>query len=480
MKETYPLWLAGEPVSANHDLEVTNKYDDAVASRVALASREHIDSAIAAAVEAFEQTRWLPSYRRKQACEHVARRLGERREELARILAIEAGKPIQYARGEVDRAIDTFTIAAEEAVRIGGEWMPLDISPRAAGYQGVWRRVPLGPCSFISPFNFPLNLVAHKVAPALAVGNTFVLKPASRTPVSALVLGEILAECDLPRGAFSILPCQRDGADLFTEDERLKLLSFTGSAEVGWSLKARAGKKKVILELGGNAGCIVHHDADIDDAVQRNLFGAFYQSGQSCISVQRIFVHERVYNEFRDRLAEAAERLPMGDPLDEKTFLGPLITSGDARRVEQWVHEAVAGGARLVCGGRREGNCYAATLLENVDPAQPVVCEEVFGPVAVLFPYKDFEQACAMVNDSRYGLQAGVFTRDLDAAFYAFNHLEVGGVVINDVPSMRVDCMPYGGVKDSGLGREGVRFTIEEATEIRLMVLRNVGVRAPR
>jgi acyl-CoA reductase-like NAD-dependent aldehyde dehydrogenase len=404
--------------------------------------------------------------------QHCVRRFQERAEELALALCIEAGKPIRDARGEVTRLVDTFRIAAEEAVRIGGEVLPLDISPRARSYAGMWKRVPIGPCSFISPFNFPLNLAAHKVAPAIAAGCPFVLKPASLTPVSALLLGEVLAETDLPPGAFSILPAPREGADLFTTDERLKLLSFTGSPEVGWALKARAGRKKVVLELGGNAAVVVEPDADPGDAVARIVFGAFYQSGQSCIGVQRVLIHERIYAPLRDRLVAATTALRSGDPRDPETTIGPMISEKEAARLDAWIREAVAAGGRLLCGGKRDGALLEATLLEDVPGDQRVVCAEAFGPVAVLSRYRDFDEALRQVNDSVFGLQAGVFTRDLYKAQKAWDELEVGGVVIGDVPSWRVDHMPYGGVKESGLGREGVRFAIEDMTEIRMLVVR--------
>jgi acyl-CoA reductase-like NAD-dependent aldehyde dehydrogenase len=356
-----------------------------------------------------------------------------------------------------------------------GEYMPLDISQRADGFEGIWRRFPVGPCSFISPFNFPLNLVAHKIAPAIAVGCSFVLKPASWTPVGALILGEILAETDLPKGAFSILPCSRDGADLFTTDERLKLLSFTGSPEVGWALKSRAGKKKVVLELGGNAAGIVDQDADVEYAADRIILGAFYQSGQSCISVQRIIAHEGIYEHLKQALVDRIAKLKAGDPLEDDTFLGPMISLKDAERVEQWVSQALDGGAKLVCGGKRNGVFYEATLLENVEPHMKVYCDEVFAPLVSLESFVTFKGAIETVNDSLYGLQAGIFTKNIDHAFYAFNELDVGGVVINDIPSVRVDSMPYGGVKDSGLGREGIRFAMEDMTEIRLLLLNKVG-----
>jgi acyl-CoA reductase-like NAD-dependent aldehyde dehydrogenase len=373
----------------------------------------------------------------------------------------------------VTRLIDTFRIAAEEATRIYGEVLPLDISQRAVGYRGMWKRVPIGACSFISPFNFPLNLAAHKVAPAIAAGCPFVLKPASLTPIGALIIGSVLAETDLPRGAFSILPARRDGADLFTTDERLKLLSFTGSPAVGWDLKARAGKKKVVLELGGNAAVIVDADADLADAVERIVFGAYYQSGQSCISVQRILVHESIYAELRARLTRRVSELRMGDPKREETFIGPVISEAEAKRLESWIQGAVAAGATLLAGGKRDGAMLEASLLEDVSPELPLSCQEAFGPVAVLSRFSDFEAALATVNDSAFGLQAGVFTRDIHKAYRAWDVLEVGGVVIGDVPSWRVDHMPYGGVKDSGLGREGIRFAIQDMTEIRLLVLRD-------
>jgi len=475
LRDTYPYYLANRPVQANADLVVSNKYSGEPACRVALADPKAIDTAIDAAVKAFEHTRKMPGYRRQAVLNHVVERVTQRHEELTRALCIEAGKPIRDARGEVTRLVDTFRIAAEESVRMTGEYMPLDISQRAEGYEGIWRRFPIGPCSFISPFNFPLNLAAHKVAPAIAVGCPFILKPASWTPIGALILGEILAETDLPEGAFSILPCSRDGADLFTTDERLKLLSFTGSPEVGWKLKSRAGKKKVVLELGGNAACIVDNGVDVEYAADRIVLGAFYQSGQSCISVQRIIAHDGVYEHLKQLLIDRIAKLKAGDPMEEDTFLGPMISVNDAKRIEEWVGEAAAGGAKVVCGGKRDGVFYDATLLENVEPHMKISCVEAFGPVVTMQPFVDFEEAVRIANDSVYGLQAGVFTKNIDHAFYAFNELEVGGVVINDVPSIRVDNMPYGGVKDSGIGREGIRFAMEDMTEIRLLVMNRIG-----
>lgn len=475
LRDTYPYWLANEARQPNTALEVTDKYSGEVATRVALADEAAIDAGIAAAVDAAAAMAAMAAYERKAVLDHCVIRFGERAEELAMALCVEAGKPIRDSRGEVARLVDTFRVAAEESVRMVGEVLPLDISARARGYSGFWKRVPIGPCSFISPFNFPLNLAAHKVAPAIAAGCSFVLKPASLTPVGALIIGEVLAETDLPAGAFSVLPCRRDGARLFTEDDRLKLLSFTGSPAVGWDLKARAGRKKVVLELGGNAAVVVDETLDsagLDDAVERIVFGAFYQSGQSCIGVQRVLVHEAVYAEFRERLVEATSGLVAGDPKDEATFIGPMISVGEAERLDGWIRDAVAAGATLLCGGNRDGAMLEATLLEGVARTAEVYCNEAFGPVALLSPFSSYDAALAEVNDSAFGLQAGVFTRDLYRAQQAWDTLEVGGVVIGDVPSWRVDHMPYGGVKDSGLGREGIRFAMEDMTEIRLMVVR--------
>jgi len=472
LRPKYPYYLGGVAEQPNADLVVHDKYSGAEATRVALADARAIDRAIGMAAAAAPAMAALPAHARAAALHHCVRRFGERQEELALALCIEAGKPIRDSRGEVTRLIDTFRVAAEESTRIVGEVLPLDISPRAEGYRGQWKRVPIGPVSLISPFNFPLNLAAHKVAPAIAAGCPFVLKPASLTPVGALLIGEVLAEAGLPAGAWSILPCPREGAEQLTTDDRLKLLSFTGSGEVGWALKAKAGKKKVVLELGGNAACIVDEGTDLATVVPRLTFGAFYQSGQSCISVQRIFAHRSLYASLRTQLVAAAGAQKLGDPRDEATDLGPLISEKEAARVEQWVAQAVAAGATLLCGGQRDGMMMAATLLEGVPAGLPLVEEEVFGPVAILEPFDDFEAALAQVNASRFGLQAGVFTHDLRRAYRAWDMLEVGGVVINDVPSWRVDHMPYGGVKDSGLGREGVRFAIEDMTEIRMLVLK--------
>lgn len=474
LRENYPCFIGNKPVLPNTDLEVTDKYTGEIATSVPLADTKMINSAIELAVRSNKEVAGMPSYKKQEILNHCVKRFKDRFEELAMALCIEAGKPIRDSRGEVSRLIDTFRVAAEESVRMTGEVLPMDISSRAEGYRGMWKRVPIGVCSFISPFNFPLNLAAHKIAPAIATGCPFILKPASLTPVGALIIGEILAETELPMGSFSILPSRRNGAALFTEDERIKLLSFTGSPDVGWTLKSKAGKKKVVLELGGNAACLVDEDADLQDTVERIVFGAFYQSGQSCVSVQRIIVHESIYTEFRTLLVEATSSLKSGDPKDESVFIGPMISKNESERLKMWVDSAIASGGKLLCGGGLNGTILEATLLEDVPPETDICIKEAFGPVAVLSKFRDFDEALEEINDSTFGLQAGVFTRDIHKANRAWDTLEVGGVIIGDVPSWRVDHMPYGGVKDSGLGREGIRFAIEDMTEIRLMVTRDL------
>ena len=472
-RKHYPYYLANRPVTAKTELEVLDKYSGKRAARVSFADATAVRKAIVAAHKARPAMAAFPPDKRRDVLEHCVRRFGERAGELAQALCIEAGKPIRDARGEVTRLIDTFRIAAGEATRIGGEVLELGISERTRGYRGMTRRVPVGVCSFITPFNFPLNLVAHKVAPAIAAGCPFVLKPAAKTPIGALIIAEVLAETDLPKGAFSVLPCSNEDAALLVEDERIALLSFTGGL-VGWELKARAGRKKVTLELGGNAACIVDADpgASLDHVVQRLVFGAYYQSGQSCISVQRIYVHADIYPKLRKKLRAAVSKLPMGDPSDEETFIGPVIDEAAAQRIGSWIDEACAGGAKRLAGGWRDGTMIPATLLEHVLPTCELYRKEAFGPVATIEPFDDFDAAIDAVNDSDFGLQAGVFTGNLAHAMRAWDRLEVGGVVVGDVPSFRVDNMPYGGIKDSGLGREGVRYAIEDMTEPRLLVIR--------
>ncbi|MFT3896476.1 MAG: aldehyde dehydrogenase family protein [Thermomonas sp.] len=474
LDKSYPYYLANKPVAANKDLVVLDKYSGRKATRVAFADRAAMRKAVVAAHKAREAMAAFPPDARRDVLEHCVKRFTERQEELALALCIEAGKPIRDARGEVTRLIDTFRIAAGEATRIDGEVLELQVSPRTRGYRGMVKRVPIGACAFITPFNFPLNLVAHKVASAIAAGCPFVLKPAAKTPIGALIIGEVLAETDLPKGAFSILTCSNDDASVLVEDERIALLSFTGGL-VGWDLKARSGRKKVTLELGGNAACIVDADPGqpLDAVVERLVFGAYYQSGQSCISVQRIYAHAAVYDKLRRKLKAAVEKLRMGDPRDEKTFIGPMIDEAAAQRVDAWMDAATKGGAKSLVRGKRKGNMLPAALLESVPRDCDLYRKEAFGPVAFLEPFEDFDDAIARVNDSDFGLQAGVFTGELSHAMRAWDGLEVGGVIVGDVPSFRVDNMPYGGVKLSGIGREGIRSAIADMTEPRLLVLRD-------
>jgi acyl-CoA reductase-like NAD-dependent aldehyde dehydrogenase len=470
----YPYYLANRAVQANQDLEVEDKHNGETAYRVARADADALEAAIAAADRAAEPMAAFPSHKRRDVLLHCVEQFKARRDELVEVLIVEGGKVIKDAQGEVQRLIETFQIAAEEATRIGGEALPMDIAERTEGWMGMTKKVPIGPVSLITPFNFPYNLVAHKVAPAIAAGCPFVLKPADKTPVGALLIGEILAETDLPEGAFSILPLDVEDAAPLTEDDRLKLLSFTGSDKIGWMLKSKAGKKPVVMELGGNAACLVDADADIDDAVERLVFGAFYQSGQSCISVQRVQVHESIYDKLKGKLIAAVEALKFGDPRDPATFIGPLITEQDAERVVEWIQEAVDGGAAVLTGGEREDRIVRPAVLEGVPKDVRLYRNEVFGPVVLLEPFSDFDDALETINDSRYGLQAGLFIRDIGKIRKAWDRLDVGGVIINDVPSFRVDHMPYGGVKDSGLGREGIRYAIDDMTEIRLLAIRGI------
>ncbi|MDP6668899.1 MAG: aldehyde dehydrogenase family protein [Candidatus Krumholzibacteria bacterium] len=473
MNRDFPFYLAGAASRSSQTLDVLCKASGEKLCEVAVADSRDLERALDAAVEAAPAMAKIPSWRRQEILTYVSGSIDRRREELAEVLARESGKTLKEARVEVGRAIETFKVAGEEALRIGGEWMPLDITPGTEELQSIQRRFPIGPCALITPFNFPLNLVAHKVGPAIAAGNPFIVKPASLTPVSALILGEILSEAGLPEGAFSILPLGREDAENLAGDPRMKLLSFTGSPDVGWRLKSLAGRMKVSLELGGNAACVVDEGADLDNVTQRITGGAFGQAGQSCISVQRIFAHRSLYEELRAKLLTAAKALKTGDPLDDNTELGPLISRGDAERVENWIREAVDQGATLLCGGTRHDSWMEASLLEKVPDSLPLSSQEAFGPVAILEAFDDFPSVVERVNKSEYGLQAGFFTDNLGHAFHAFENCEVGGVVIGDIPSLRVDAMPYGGVKASGLGREGLRFAIEEMTEPRLMLLRN-------
>jgi len=466
---TVPIYLAGEFVEAGTPLEVRNPATDELVATTFQAGPAELERAVVAAVEGFAQTRHLASYERRDALAHVAERIAEEADELAELLTRESGKPIRDARGEVVRASLTFRTAAEEALRINGEWMPLDWNATNKGRSGIWRRYPIGPVAGISPFNFPLNLAAHKVAPALAAGCSIVLKPPSKDPLVMLRVAGYLHETDLPRGAVSILPMDRPTGDAMVSDDRFKLLSFTGSPSVGWKMKAEAGKKKVVLELGGNAGAIVDETADLDWAVARLVYGSFAYAGQVCISVQRIYVVESIYPEFERRFIEKVRGVKGGDPLDPDTDLGPMVDDKAVARTDEWVREAIAGGARALTGGEPDGRFYPPTVLVDVPRDARVCGEEVFAPVVNLFRVPNFGAAIAEINNARFGLQCGLFTNDLERTLLAHDELDVGGVIVNDVPTWRIDPMPYGGVKDSGLGREGLRWSIEDMTEPRLL-----------
>jgi len=472
MPGTHPFWLAGKQATGAETLEVTSPWDGAVVGVAWLPTAGQVEEAVAAADAVRRDAQALPAHARAAALDHVSARIRERADEIARLITAENGKPLKWARAEVSRAASTFRWAAEEARRWSGELQRLDTDPTATGRLAVVRRFPRGPVLGISPFNFPLNLVAHKVAPALAVGAPIVVKPAPATPLTALLLGELLAETDLPAGMFSVLPVPNDRMAELVADPRLPVVSFTGSGPVGWQLKERLPRKHVVLELGGNAAVIVCADfPDLDWAAQRIATFSNYQAGQSCIAVQRVFADQRVADPLTERTVQAVQALRTGDPGDESADVGPMISEDAARRVEAWVGEAVEGGARVLAGGVRRGSQYEPTVLARVPAGAKVLDEEVFGPVLALAPFDTLDDAFAAVNASRYGLQAGVFTRDLATAFRAQRELEVGGVIVGDVPSYRADQMPYGGTKESGTGREGLRAAMEDLTEPRVLVL---------
>jgi acyl-CoA reductase-like NAD-dependent aldehyde dehydrogenase len=468
---TQGFLVDGKWIEEGEVVEIRAPYDGSIVGRVFQGTRAHAEAAIAASVKAFGTTRRLPAFERQRVLRRVVEGITERKEEFARTMAQEAGKPIKASRTEVDRAIFTFTVAAEESTRIYGEYLPLDWQEFTAGRWGIVRRFPLGPIAGITPFNFPLNLVAHKVAPAIAAGCSMIIKPAPQTPLTALLLAEVVQAAGWPDGALNVLPLSNEDAGLLVTDDRLKMISFTGSAAVGWQIKKNAGKKKVILELGGNAGVIVHSDADLAYAAERCVVGGFNYAGQTCISVQRIFVERSVSGKFIDLLLEGVKKLKIGDPLDESCDLGPLIRESDAIRASDWIQEAVRGGARLLCGGQRKGPMLEPTVLTGTRSEMKVNCQEIFAPVLTIEPYDTFDEAIKQINNSPYGLQTGVFTRDVKLLFNAYEELEVGSVIAGDAPSFRIDHMPYGGVKESGLGREGLRYAIEEMTEPKLLVM---------
>lgn len=468
----WPVLIAGSWSTLGSPLVVRSPWDDRVVGQTSAGGDAEFEAATAAAVAAAPAMRNWPSHARVATLRAVARALRADAEAAALTVSDEAGKPIRDARIEVDRAAFTFDTAADEISRLGGEVLPIDLMPHGDGRFALTRRVPLGPIAGITPFNFPLLLAAHKLAPALAAGNPIVLKPSTKTPLTALILARLLHDHGVPPGGLSVLPLARGAADRLVTDDRYRLLTFTGSAAVGWDMKARAGRKRVVLELGGNAGVIVDASANLDFAVRRIVAGGFTYAGQSCISVQRVYVHDRLADAFGERLAAAVSALRVGDPRDPATELGPMITNGDVDRIDTWVRDAVADGARVLTGGRRlSASVYAPTVMDRI-PAYANLCrEEAFAPIVGLYRFTKLDDAIAACNDSRYGLQAGIFTSDLSGAMTAFRHLDVGGVIVNDVSSYRMDSMPYGGVKDSGTGREGPRFAMEEMTELKILVI---------
>ncbi len=471
MKKEYKLLINGKWQEAKDKRDIRSPYDQSVVGKVHFADKKQVKDAVFAAHEVFSRTKRISSYERSKALEKISDEIERRKDELAKSITLTAGKAIKSSRVEVARAVNTFQIAAEEAKRINGEVIPLDLSPQTKERWGLVRRFPIGVITGITPFNFPLNLVAHKVAPALASGNTVVLRPASQVSITSLLLGEIIIDTDYPPGGMNVVPSGYDAAEVLLEDERVKMVTFTGSPSIGWSLKKKAYKKRVTLELGGNAAVVIEPDANLDFALPRTILGAFAYSGQVCISIQRIFLHEKIYDRFMADFLEATEKLKMGDPMDEETDIGPMINLDAAKQTEEWVNEAVENRARIVCGGKREGTMYTPTILENVKPELRISWLEAFAPVVVVYPYKDFDEAIKGVNFSIYGLQAGIFTNDLRKAFHAYELLDVGGVIVNDIPTFRIDHMPYGGVKESGFGREGIKYAIEEMTEIKLMAI---------
>ncbi len=465
------FWIGGKWGASRERCEVMNPYNGEAVGETCWAAPEDVEDAMAAATAAFGPMRQLSAFRRADMLHGISEGLRRRLEETARLITLESGKPISDARGEVSRAINTFQLASEEAKRIYGEVIPLDLMPGSEGRCGMTRRVPIGPILGISPFNFPLNLVAHKIAPALASGNPIILKPAPKTPLTALLLAEVIESVGVPEGAVNVLLCSNPLTEKMALDPRIKMVNFTGSAAVGWHLKERAYKKRVLLELGGNAGVIVHAGADLDFAARRCAVGGFSYAGQVCISVQRIYVQEGLYPTFLEKFIPQVQALKVGDPMEEATQMGPMVDCIAAERAEGWINAAIEQGAKVLTGGKRTGSMFAPTVLAETKREMEVNCREVFAPIVTVTPYRHLEEAIEQINDSDYGLQAGFFGANVKEIFLAFDRIEVGGLIVNDIPTYRIDHMPYGGMKDSGVGREGIRYAIEEMTELKLMVL---------
>ncbi|GAB4132401.1 MAG: aldehyde dehydrogenase family protein [Bacteroidia bacterium] len=467
---TYPIYCAGQFIQTNDELKVLNPFSGEIVARTFRAGKDQLEAAILKAQEVKEQMKNLPSWKRCEILKTIADALLMDKERLASILAMESAKPLMHARTEIERAAQTFFIAAEESKRLPKEYLSLDWTTAGTGKEGIVKYFPAGLVAGIAPFNFPMNLAVHKIAPAIAAGCPIILKPASSTPLSTLELAKIIDATDLPKGAVAVLPMDRKAGNQLVTDERFALLSFTGSPEVGWEMKSNAGRKKVVLELGGNAGTIITPTADLQHAVNRAVAGGFSYSGQVCIHAQRFIVHRSVFAAFTEAFVDRVKKLKQGNPLEHDTELSSMIDEENATRVENWVNEAVAAGARLLCGGKRNGTFYEATVLTNTKAEMKVCCEEVFGPVVTVEVYDDFDEAIRYINNTRFGLQAGIFTHDQREIDQAFDQIEAGGVIVNDVPTFRVDHMPYGGVKDSGSGREGVRYAILDMMEPKILV----------
>ncbi|MGR3179659.1 MAG: aldehyde dehydrogenase family protein [Candidatus Anammoxibacter sp.] len=473
MTKEYKYLAGGDWKKSDEVLEVRNPFDDSISFTTYKATGDDVERATKAAVDAFEQTKRLSSYEKSEVLSNIWKGIEKRKREIAETITLEAGKPLQYSLIEVERSVFLFQIASEEAKRIKGETIPLDIIKATGDTFAINKHFPIGPIFGITPFNFPLNLVSHKVAPALAAGNSIIIKPASATPITAIILGEIIMESGLPEGAFSVLPMSSDLGEEMVKDDRFKMASFTGSPKVGWHLKSISSKKKIALELGGNAGCIIDKDTDLPYAAGRCCYGGYAFSGQTCISLQRLYVHENVYDEFLPKFINCVEGLKVGDPIDESTEFGPMIKLKEAERAENWINEAVNSGAKILTGGKRKGTILEPTVLGDTSADMKVNCSEVFGPIVTVTKCSSFADGVERVNDSVYGLQAGIFTKDIGNIFLAYKELDVGGVVVNDAPTFRLDNMPYGGVNESGLGREGIVYAMEEMSEIKLLVFRN-------
>lgn len=470
MKE-YKLFIDGKWQEGSEIRTIKSPYDNQEVAKVHFADESQMKDAVSSAHNAYEKTRKLSSHERSVILEKISDTIEQRKDELAESIALCAGKPIKSSRVEVSRAVSTFKIASEEAKRINGEIIPLDLSSQTKERWGFVRRFPIGVVAGITPFNFPINLVAHKVAPAIASGNPIILRPASQVALTSLLLGEIIKETNLPPGGVNVVPCGYKAADVLIDDERVKKITFTGSPAIGWELKKRAYKKRITLELGGNAAVVIEPDADLKYALDRTVLGSFSYSGQVCIAIQRVYLHEKIYDQFLSDFVATTEKLKMGDPLSDDTDIGPMINEDAAKQTEEWIEEALNQKAKALCGGKRKGSMVPPTILENVDPSLRISRLEAFAPVAVVYRYSDFGEALASVNNSIYGLQAGVFTNDLKKAFQAYEVLDVGGVIVNDIPTFRIDHMPYGGVKESGFGREGLKYAMDEMTELKLMAL---------